>query len=102
MLRSKKKKHRGHPWWKVKLPGTYAVQKVKVWNRTDCCSRRLKGFKVSVGRNTCGALKGASVQTVECKGAVGRHVKIHGKDDNLMICEVKIWGEKVQTSQRAF
>src|SRR5262249_51077673 len=33
-------------WWQVDLGSTHAVQRVDVWNRTDCCGARLSNFNV--------------------------------------------------------
>ena len=35
------------------LPGSYAVSKVRVLNRGDCCGNRLNGFSVSVDGVPC-------------------------------------------------
>lgn len=36
-------------WWRVDLQMMYAVAKVKITNRGDCCWTRLKNFEVRVG-----------------------------------------------------
>ena len=36
------------PWWEVELERASALERIVLWNRTDCCSRRLSNFKVSV------------------------------------------------------
>jgi hypothetical protein len=35
-------------WWEVDLGESHAVARVAIWNRTDCCSTRLKDFYVFV------------------------------------------------------
>ena len=35
-------------WWKVDLNNTYSLEKIVIWNRTDCCGERLSNFYVSV------------------------------------------------------
>ncbi|WP_050514674.1 alpha-L-fucosidase [Streptomyces rimosus] len=35
-----------NPWWQVDLGSSQRVGKVKLWNRTDCCSDRLRKFYV--------------------------------------------------------
>ena len=37
-----------NPWWRVDLFNEYAVNKVIVSNREDCCSERLNGFQVEI------------------------------------------------------
>ena len=36
-------------WWRVDLGRVWAVGKVKITNRGDCCSGRLRAFEVRVG-----------------------------------------------------
>lgn len=36
------------PWWTVDLEGKHYVDRVVVWNRTDCCSTRLSNFYVEL------------------------------------------------------
>jgi len=35
-------------WWQVDLGSSYALETIKVWNRTDCCGERLSNFYVFV------------------------------------------------------
>ncbi|WP_163390737.1 glycosyl hydrolase family 95 catalytic domain-containing protein [Enterovibrio norvegicus] len=34
------------PWWRVDLGQTESIEKIRVWNRTDCCSNRLGKFYI--------------------------------------------------------
>lgn len=36
------------PWWQVDLGRSVPIQSVQIWNRTDCCSERLKDYWVFV------------------------------------------------------
>ncbi len=36
------------PWWQVDLGSTATIDSIVLWNRTDCCGSRLKGFYVFV------------------------------------------------------
>lgn len=36
------------PWWEVDLKDTYPIEKIVLWNRTDCCRERLDNIIVSV------------------------------------------------------
>ena len=36
------------PWWQVDLGLSGPIQSVQIWNRTDCCSERLKDYWVFV------------------------------------------------------
>lgn len=35
-----------NPWWEADLGKTAPVEKIVVWNRTDCCQERIDGFQV--------------------------------------------------------
>jgi hypothetical protein len=35
-------------WWQVDLGSSYALETIKLWNRTDCCGDRLSNFYVFV------------------------------------------------------
>merc|ERR1719399_2080996 len=43
-------------WWKVELGAQYSIDKVVVWNRSDCCADRLNHAKVMVDDAICGSL----------------------------------------------
>jgi alpha-L-fucosidase 2 len=38
-------------WWQVDLEGTYALDAVEIWNRTDCCSDRLSDYWLMVSES---------------------------------------------------
>jgi fibronectin-binding autotransporter adhesin len=44
--------HSGNPdrnnWWEVDLEANVAISEIKIWNRTDCCSTRLRDYYVFV------------------------------------------------------
>ena len=35
-----------NPWWQVDLGAVYAISKIVIWNRRDCCWERLQGFHI--------------------------------------------------------
>ena len=37
-----------NPWWQVDLGGSHQIESIDVWNRTDCCTDRLKDYYVLV------------------------------------------------------
>jgi len=86
------KKHRA--WWKVDLKKKYAIHKVVVYNRKDCCSSRLNNFQVLVDSHVCGKVgKAHAVNTVQCRKRKGRHVTVRLTGTNyLTLCEVKVYG----------
>ena len=36
------------PWWEIDLGSMTPIETVILWNRTDCCSDRLKGFRIQI------------------------------------------------------
>ena len=36
------------PWWELDLLGDFAIDRIVLWNRTDCCSERLSNMRVSL------------------------------------------------------
>jgi len=91
-----------NPWWVVKLSAAYAIDKVKVFNRGDCCGTRLNGFVVKVGNSwtgvstasQCGsnnAITQGGSKTVDCGKKTGQFVYVQTiKTDYLTLCEVKV------------
>lgn len=88
------------PWWSVDLQQTISVDKVVIWNRTDCCSSRLSNFNVELRDAT-----GATIQTrtitgvagqktvVDFAGARGQVVRIQLNGSNpLSLAEVEVLG----------
>lgn len=42
------------PWWRVDLQGIFTIGKVKLVNRQDCCSHRLRNLQVRIGKDGSG------------------------------------------------
>lgn len=38
----------GFAWWQVALDQDYLIDSITIWNRTDCCTSRLREFTVSI------------------------------------------------------
>ncbi|XP_078579504.1 fucolectin-5-like [Branchiostoma floridae x Branchiostoma japonicum] len=102
------------PWWKVDLSSTYAIKRISILNRGDCCGERLKNFMVRVGPNEdfaqndqCGEMytetpKDGQTIVVYCSPPIpGRYVSIQlmGRRDELSLCEVEVYAE---TGQKHF
>ena len=86
-------------WWQVDLGGMYAIQRIDVWNRTDCCPERLSNFNVSVLDENQAAV--ATYYTAGTAGTptsinlsrTGRYVKVQLVGTNpLSLAEVQVWG----------
>jgi hypothetical protein len=99
-----------HPWWQVDLGRSTAIDRVVIWNRTDCCSERLASFWLLVSdtplpagasatgpsttqtwRRQAAAVVGR--QTEIPVGARGRYVRIQlERRDYLSLAEVEVFG----------
>ncbi len=101
------------PWWQVDLGQSSSIERVKVWNRTDCCSDRLQYFYIFVSDND---MTGKTVQellsdstvtaehvnenlwNVESKEVVltnaqGRYIKIQRAGVGILtLAEVEVFG----------
>jgi len=86
----------GRPWWKVNLGKPYRVQKVQIWNRSDCCQNRLRNVEVFVDNKKCGKLGTThSVNTINCNYKKGKIIMVRQtKSDYLTLCEVRVYGMK--------
>ncbi len=88
------------PWWRVDLGKAHRVDRVSLWNRTDCCTARLSNFHVDyldaegnviVSQDHPGQ---AGVRTEIVLSARGVHaVRVQLYDTNpLSLAEVQVWG----------
>jgi len=82
-------------WWTVQLDQEQYIQSIKIHNRLDCCSNRINGAKVWVGRGSewelCGDVNydGSSVFVIACN-KYGDGVKITNDNSYLTLCEVEV------------
>jgi hypothetical protein len=89
-------------WWQVDLGGSFYVDQVKVWNRTDCCSERLSNFDVLLSDAPFNGT--APVYSVNVAGQAGRpseitmqrrgrYVRVRLNGTNyLSLSEVEVFG----------
>lgn len=98
-------------WWQVDLGSSHTIQKVRIWNRTDCCAERLTRFYVLVSNSPFPPLDPRSVPTLpgvwsyyhEGEAgtpseipvrARGRYVRVQLAEANyLQLAEVEVIGE---------
>lgn len=92
-----------NPWWEVDLGAMYDIEKIRVWNRTDCCSERLhyhvieffdEGHKyLGQINNTQGAAGKQMLENSDIKQK-GRFVRItlYNGPECLSLAEVEIFG----------
>ena len=89
-------------WWKVSLGNKYAIDRVVVWNRADCCQGRLNHFEVLVNSRVCGKVGTAKrSNTIRCNGAQGTSVTVRLRGNNyLTLCEVQVFGRDIVSADR--
>ena len=94
------------PWWEVNLLAPHDISSITLYNRTDCCSDRLKNFTIRVSDQPFNGNYGGSVYASETEwfqgnktysGAMrGQYIRIHLNDRNaLSIAEVVVRGKPV-------
>lgn len=90
------------PWWIVAFGGPNYIEKVTLWNRTDCCSERLSNFHVDYLDKAK-----AVIETYEYPGQAATRteinlsvqdvyfvvVRLHG-NNALSLAEVQVWGAR--------
>lgn len=98
-------------WWQVDLGSVGALDRVDVWNRTDCCAERLTDFYVlvsdapfnSTDLNTSLSQAGVSAYRTAGQGGrptpiqvgrTGRYVRVQLVGSGVLsLAEVQVWGE---------
>ncbi|XP_071941033.1 uncharacterized protein [Antedon mediterranea] len=101
-----------YQWWYVDLRTQKNISKVVLYNREDCCARRLVGAKILVGDNhkspftgnrQCGAAVTSSmiasnpVEVICNKPITGRYVSV-SEIACLTLCEVQIYAVQFMTN----
>lgn len=96
------------PWWQVDLGGVYDVSMIRIWNRTDCCRERLRGFHIMASESPIDASDPGGRAFVAGPQSFGdenskefraaspvraRYVRIFlDHDDYLSLAEVEVFG----------
>jgi hypothetical protein len=102
------------PWWQVALGTSFAIDRISIWNRTDCCASRLNDYWVFVSNNpilgyeTIADLQArADVLTIHQSGSPdpsitlpigmqGQFIRIQlGGTNSLSLAEVQVFGTSV-------
>jgi murein DD-endopeptidase MepM/ murein hydrolase activator NlpD len=104
-----------YAWWEVDLGSINNIQKIQVWNRTDCCSDRLSNFHVLVSdeaiksKDLKTAIKQSGVSDyyfpgkagtseIFTVGRSGRYVRVQLSGKNVLsLAEVQVWGNKANS-----
>ncbi|MDP2572087.1 discoidin domain-containing protein [Vibrio penaeicida] len=102
-------------WWQVDLEQVHAIEQIKIWNRTDCCSHRLQDYYVFVSDQPFQSgtlselLSDATIksykftseptpipyQVINLRGITGQYVRLqlNGSEDKpLSLAEVEVFG----------
>ncbi|XP_035682620.1 uncharacterized protein LOC118420023 [Branchiostoma floridae] len=96
-----------NPSWWVDLGQSYVIDRVVIFNRQDCCSKRLNPFNIHIGDSDqvsanpkCGGnhqmnLNQPSI-SVSCQGMKGRYVgvRLPGPYRILTLCEVQVFSDE--------
>ena len=87
-------------WWKVDLGSAHQVNKVTLWNRTDCCGNRLSDFHVDLldidgnviaSKEHTGAAAATTDINVSADGVYAVRVQLNGTN-YLSLAEVQVFG----------
>lgn len=101
--------YNSNAWWQTDLGGSYAINSIMLWNRTDCCANRLSNFYVFVsasnmsGRSYSSLVNDSTVWRYQVTGQAptklnipanvnGRYVRVQLAGTNyLSLAEVQVW-----------
>lgn len=94
-------------WWQVDLGSEKLIQKIHIFNRTDCCKNRLSHYRVSILDNFDTLYQQdfhtypnpSQVIDFDIEPLKGRYVKIQLLDKNfLSLAEVEVWGHDLKAN----
>lgn len=103
-------------WLEIDLGDTFSINRVVVFNRTDCCSERLNGVKVELSTGPCDAQRTTvATQALPVDGkAVPRRSELkfsseparyicirHSRSEYLSLAEVEVYGAKAAAPKGA-
>lgn len=95
------------PWWKGTLNHISAISKIVIYNRSDCCSERIMGFRltISIGDEDVFMYDDKSVSAqnayeIHVDSLVGNKIKIEilGPSKVLNLAEVEVFGFELPSS----
>ncbi|XP_078541630.1 pentraxin fusion protein-like [Lissotriton helveticus] len=93
------------PWWSLNLGKTFRISAVRIFNRNDCCHKRLMMAQIRVGNSPdgrnpiCGMVSLSEIYNPAifcCKGMEGQyvHILIPYFAQVLTLCEVQVYAVK--------
>jgi hypothetical protein len=94
-------------WWEVDLQQSAPIQRISLFNRTDCCYGRLNNFKVQILEADRSVVKQFITNNVAPSesnyypgGSRGRYVRIQlNGNDFLSLAEVQVWADAAALAQ---
>ncbi len=92
-----------NPWWKLDLQNEYTIDKIDIYNRTNCCSTRIVGAKIYIGNTDSsdpqdytyvGILATGDFQQFNNIGVSGRYILVYHEGSNkiLSLAELEAFG----------
>ena len=94
-----------NPWWEVDLGGDFSIDRVKLWNRQDCCSDRLRNAIVDlldgsgnvVASGSVGDMAGVRDKTVSFSNEIASKVRVSLPTTGfLQLAEVEVFSTEVK------
>lgn len=94
-----------NPWWEVDLGGDFSIDRVKLWNRQDCCSYRLSNAIVDlldgsgnvVASGSVGDMAGVRDKTVSFSNEIASKVRVSLPTTGfLQLAEVEVFSTEVK------
>ncbi|KAG8436108.1 hypothetical protein GDO86_007280 [Hymenochirus boettgeri] len=101
------------PWWMVDLQNPHHILSVAVTNRVlECCREMIFGTEIRIGNNpnqggrlnprcaVISSIESGETISFSCHGMIGQYVSlsIPGREENLVLCEVQVFGLPVSSS----
>jgi hypothetical protein len=91
------------PWWQVDLGAPQRIERIDLWNRTDCCGERLHDFDVMVSNDGTGVADpvggtyfpgvAAAHEVFLVEPVVGRYVRVQLRGPGILsLAEVQVSG----------
>ncbi|PAA54855.1 hypothetical protein BOX15_Mlig034341g1 [Macrostomum lignano] len=92
-----------NPWWEARTEAPARINRVRIFNRQDCCPERLGDFVIKVDDEVCARYNSGpfSVWTFDCNKS-GRTVRIESrKRTYLTLAEVQVFGKLLPQEEAA-
>ncbi|KAL3064825.1 hypothetical protein OYC64_000954 [Pagothenia borchgrevinki] len=98
-----------NPWWRLDLGKTHKIFSVKITNNLDQNPALINGAEIRIGDSlenngnnnprcaVISSIPGGFTETFQCDGMDGRYVNvvIPGRSEYLLLCEVEVYGSRL-------